>query len=98
MNIDGKEYVEVNRTGEELRIVCVGSGGTIFVGMVDLSGDNENITIRGARCIIKWGTTKHVAELAERGPLDNTRLGTARDVDIARSHLQYSYLCSERWL
>jgi hypothetical protein len=38
------------------------------------------VKIHDARCLIRWGTTKHIGELAN-GPLVNTKLGSVCNVE-----------------
>lgn len=83
MKIDDVEYVRkdsvinepVDETTEPLRIIMNDDRGLCLVGNVDLSGDNWLVKIKNARCIIRWGTSEHLAELADKGPMENTRLG-----------------------
>lgn len=52
--------------------------GFVFIG--DVTTDDRWIRISGARSLIRWGTTKHLAQLANDGPQPNTKLGDAADV------------------
>ena len=61
----------VNR-GTEIVIL---QRGWIVVGKVFRQG--YNVTIEKASVIRRWGTTKGLGELAENGPLDNTKLDFA---------------------
>ena len=92
--IDGKEYVAREAEGEKLMIVVVDNRGLTFVGWCDLSGDNEQIRVRKARCIIYWGTTGHLAELVQ-GPTEKTKLGTLGDVIVFRRNLVAAYEVAE---
>lgn len=94
--IDGIKYVsEQKNAGEKLRIVIVDNRELTFVGYVNINQSLETIaTIRQARCVIRWGTTKHLAELVD-GPLPNTILGACEDVDFPLRNLVVSYLCNE---
>lgn len=80
---------------EKLRIVIVDNRGLTFIGRCNLDGDNEIITIKNARCIIYWGTSQHLAELVN-GPSNNTKLGSACDVDVFRKNLIISYEVDEK--
>jgi len=71
VTIDGELYVRACDSGE-IKIVVL-ERGFIYVGRVDEEGD-PIVTIHGARSIIRWGTTKHLGELAN-GPLAKTTLG-----------------------
>ena len=95
--VDGIEYAPIQpAAGEELRITIVDNKGLTFVGYVDLTDPNELITIRKARCIIRWGTAEHVAELVH-GPLENTKLGFANDVIISKRSIVASYVVTGDW-
>ena len=71
VTIDGRRYIPVEDAGE-IKIVVL-ERGFIYVGRVD-EGDPVDITIRGARALIRWGTENHLGELVN-GPLDSNRLG-----------------------
>lgn len=95
--IDGVVYAPVNTDGEKKMIVCVDNRGLMFVGDVNLDEDSEFITIRGARCIIYWGTSGHVAELCA-GPTSKTKLGIAHDVIVQKKNIVFAYECDgEKW-
>jgi hypothetical protein len=96
VTIDGIEYAPVEKDCEKLRIVVVDNRGLMFVGFCDLSGENENITIRNARCIIYWGTSQHIAEIVNE-PTKDTRLGAPANVDVFRRNLICSYECGKGW-
>ena len=68
--IDGVRYLPVDECGE-IKIVVL-DRGLVYVGRYFRCGDE--VTIRDARCIIRWGTTQHLGELVS-GPLENTKLG-----------------------
>lgn len=76
--IDGVEYQPVEPENERMQIICC-HRGFVFVGMVS---DRENeVVIRDASCIRKWGTTKGLGEIASGGPTAKTILdhsGTVR--------------------
>lgn len=99
--IDGIKYVKEKPQDEKLRLLIVDNRGLTFVGYCDLSGDNEIITIRDARCVISWGTSEHIAQLVD-GPVNDkknkTQLGRKHDVDVFRKNLIISYLLNqEKW-
>lgn len=59
--------------------IVIAQRGWVFVGNV--SRDGDDVTIRAAKCIRRWGTTKGLGELANNGPQSNTVLdevGTVR--------------------
>jgi hypothetical protein len=82
--IDGVQYVlkdsiskfePIDESTEPLRIIMNMDRGLCIVGNVNLDTDGPLLKIKNARCIIKWGTSKHLAELADQGPLENTVFG-----------------------
>ena len=88
--VDGVEYRPVKQDGERLSIIIADNRGLAFIGWVDWSGDGERIVVRDARCIIRWGTKKHIAELIS-GPSENTRLGLSATVYLRRSQIICDY-------
>lgn len=98
--IDGVEYRPVGeepaRAGEAMRIVIADNRGLTFVGRFSLDGTDEFVTIYGARCVIRWGTTKHLAQLAD-GPTSNTLLGAERTVRVPRRNIVAVYECGDAW-
>jgi len=76
------------------RIVCVDNRGLTFVGKTTLKADNNGwVIIYKAQCIVYWGTTKHIAELA-KGPTSKTRLGETRTVRVRLNNIQFVYDCN----
>lgn len=51
-------------------VVC--QRGWVLVG--DVERDGEELIVRGGSVVRRWGTTKGLGELAERGPLTDTKL------------------------
>ena len=88
--VDGVEYAPVNCDGERMRILIVDNRGLTFVGLVDLASPGEWVTIRNARCIVRWGTSRHLAELVN-GPLPNTLLGSRHDATVRRNNIVLVY-------
>jgi len=80
VTIDGVRYMRADTQGP-IKIAVL-ERGFVYIGRVD-QVDGE-IVIRGARSLIRWGTSKHLGELYS-GPLPNTRLGAACTV---RARLQ----------
>lgn len=64
-----------------MKQIVIAQRGWVFVGEVARSG--EDVTITGAQCIRRWGTTKGLGELAKNGPQKNTVLD---DMGIVRLH------------
>ena len=96
INIDGVTYVKQPSDGAARHIVMVDNRGLTFVGFVDFSNAEYPKTIHGARCVIQWGTNEHLAELATKGPLKNTKLGYIGDFTMHSSPIG-SYRCSDAW-
>jgi len=90
LKIDGVVYKAIENRTETKKLICVDNRGLLFVGNADLSGENEEIIIRNARCVIQWGTSGHVAELIN-GPLENTKLGAKADVTVYRKNIVFWY-------
>lgn len=98
VEVNGVTYVrEVVLPDERWRIVIADNRGLTFVGRCSLSGDDEWIRIRDARCVIVWGTDKHLAQLAASGPRPNTKFGTTDDVLVRRNNIVAVYDCGEAW-
>jgi len=101
VTIDGTDYQPVNTEGETLRIVVADNRGLTFVGMCKDPAEIDPacwLTIRDARCVIRWGTTSHIAQLAAEGPSANTRLGVARTVRVRVLSCVFYYDCNvEAW-
>ena len=70
--IDGVRYRQVDEFGP-IKIVVL-ERGFIYVGRTEPA--NEEITIHGARSLIRWGTSHHLGELHD-GPLKDTKLGAS---------------------
>jgi hypothetical protein len=101
--VDNAKYVRadsvktepVDESKEPLRIIMNDDRGLCLVGNVDLSGDGWLCEIKNARCIIRWGTKEHLAELAEKGPMDNTNLGFQKTQCIPRAKITLVIDCNE---
>lgn len=62
-----------------MKQIVIAQRGWVFVG--DVARDGDEVTISGASCIRRWGTTKGLGELASKGPQASTVLdpmGTVR--------------------
>lgn len=81
--VDGIRYVPVQDFGP-IKIVVLERGFT-YVGRVE-SDIADDVTIRGARSLIRWGTTEHLGQLAD-GPLPNTKLGASCTVQVRRCQI-----------
>lgn len=93
ININGIEYKSVNK-GEEVRIV-IGQRGWVWVGRY--STDGEEVTLRDAKNIRRWGTTQGLGELCQ-GPLPETVLDPVGTVRLHQLAVVATYDCdSEVW-
>jgi hypothetical protein len=98
--IDGVEYRPVDDTpkpGEALRLVLADNRGLLFVGRCSLDEGGDWLTIYGARCVIYWGTTGHIAQLAKTGPTLTTKLGTEATVRVRMTGVVAVYDCASEW-
>jgi hypothetical protein len=77
--INGKAYMPVSASGDIMLVVV--NKGFVFAGRC--STENDVLTIRNARCLIRWGTEKHLGELTD-GPTDDTTFG---DRCTVRAHV-----------
>ena len=68
--VDGERFIRANDCGE-IKIVVL-ERGFVYVGRCHV--EEGQVTIFGARSLIRWGTTKHLGELTH-GPTANTKLG-----------------------
>ena len=95
ITVDGIEYKPV-RANSNLEIIIADKTGLTFVGYLDSEVDELGfVIIEKARCVIRWGTSKHLAELADvRGPLENTVLGLEKDVKIRLENITARYVCN----
>ena len=85
-------YVPKTLQGD-MRIVVL-DRGFVYVGQVQ--EEDDRITIHNARCIIRWGTTKHLGELAS-GPLDGTELGDICTVECYKHSVIHMIEAHNGW-
>jgi hypothetical protein len=97
IELNGVKYRRAEPSGERMRIVIADNRGLTFVGRCNIDGDSEQIVIHDARCIIHWGTEKHLAQLVN-GPTEETGLGACADVTVFRRNLVAAYdVDEEKW-
>lgn len=55
----------------------------VFFGNVEDDQDlsAKTLALKGARCAIYWGTTRGVAQLAETGPTEKSKIGAVADIE-----------------
>ena len=86
--VDGVRYVPETSTGD-IKILVM-ERGFVYVGRAtqgpEPGTDVTLVTVRGARALIRWGTTEHLGQLVE-GPLENTKLGASCIVRCLRSQV-----------
>jgi hypothetical protein len=66
VTIDGVDYVRAAKSEKQ---IVVAQRGWVYVGDVSIEGDD--LVIRNAKNLRRWGTTKGLGELVN-GPLPNT--------------------------
>ena len=93
--INGETYRRVYAGESGLKIIVVDNRGLTFVGYCDLDGDEDFIQVLDARCVIRWGTTEHLAQLVD-GPTSDTVLGRKADVVVARRSVVAYYDASAK--
>lgn len=54
----------------------------VYIGAVEQT--ESGITISGAKCIRRWGTSKGLGQLALEGPQENTKLELYGEVEVPR--------------
>jgi hypothetical protein len=81
--IDGERFVRACDSGP-IKIVVL-ERGFVYVGRVDEEGDPV-VTIHAARCIVKWGTSRHLGQLVA-GPLSDSKLGDPCTVQCRSSQI-----------
>ena len=95
--IDGVKYVRKDLIdGKQKMIVICDNRGLTMVGDVNLRSEDDWITIENARCVLRWGTTKHLAELVN-GPTKNTVLGYKQDFICNKANVVGAYFCGDGW-
>lgn len=67
--------------------------GWVFIGLGFQCG--ENVTIRAASCVRRWGTTKGLGELASNGPTKDTVLESCPDVHVHELAIVASMECQK---
>ena len=63
-------------------LICTEYRGVFFGYADDTSGDT--VKLKDARMAIKWGTTDGVAQLANTGPTDKSKIGAPACVDLRK--------------
>ena len=71
----------------------------VFAGLVPDDQDLSAKTMRleNARCAIYWGTTKGVAELADTGPTDSSRIGAPATIEAIHDITAVWAISAEAW-
>jgi hypothetical protein len=83
--VDGVSYVPKEEKRGTMKI-CVLDRGFVYVGNAEFV--DGMLRISNARCLIRWGTTNHLGELAN-GPLPNTKLGASCNVIVPQSSVSH---------
>lgn len=95
--INGETYVKksvVSQDSEIKIIVC--DKGFVFVGRFKNSEKDDLLLIKGA-FVRRWGTSKGLGELAEKGPLQNTKLDEVSSVELNPKNILFSISCGSQW-
>ena len=77
--LDAIGQILADDNGELPVRIVIGQRGWVWVGRYAATADE--VTLTGAKCIRRWGTTRGLAELCTTGPLTETKLddgGTVR--------------------
>ena len=75
---DVKKELSKNNIKPSIKQIVILNRGWVVVGNYYEKGDN--CTLTDASVIRTWGTTKGLGELAENGPLTNTKLDACPNV------------------
>lgn len=79
------------------RVLVVADRGHVWAAQ-DATFDADFIRLKKARAVRRWGTSEGLNELAQKGPLPNTRLDAAADVLVSRRALIAVVPCeAEKW-
>lgn len=73
--------------------IAVLDRGFVYVGNCQIEG--STLTITNARCVRRWGTTAGLAQLANSGPTEKTKLDMACTVHASVSSLSHRIDCTE---
>jgi len=73
--------------------IAVLEHGFVYYG--DVERDGDEIVIRGACTVRRWGTTRGLGQLANEGPQPTTTLDPAGEVRAPRTSLIHLIACSE---
>ncbi len=83
------------KVAPEVRILVL-QRGWVYVGYYARVG--EDVRLTKAQCIRRWGTTRGLGELAASGPLENTKLDPAGDVEAHLLTVVHTLACdAEKW-
>ena len=79
-----------------MKKICVLNKGWVLVG--DLEKESDEYFLTNAFVIRRWGTTEGLGELAEKGPLSETKLEKTPLVRFNKSSLIMTISCNEeKW-
>lgn len=87
ITVDGVKYVseadykaKKGVAVESKKQIVILQRGWVFVGNYSINKEKDECTLTDASCIRVWGTEKGLGELAEKGPLQNTKIDPSPDV------------------
>lgn len=79
-----------------MKKICVLDKGWVLVG--NLEKEDEEYFLTNAFVIRRWGTKEGLGELAEKGPLSETKLEKTPLVRFHKNHLIFTISCNEeKW-
>ena len=77
------------------RIILVLQRGWVAVGIYSQAG--EVATLSDASIVRRWGTTAGLGELAQKGPLDKTKMDRCPDISCHVREVVFAMRCSDAW-
>ena len=79
-----------------MKKICVLEKGWVLVG--NLEKENDEYFLTNAFVIRRWGTTEGLGELAEKGPLPETKLEKTPLIKFHKNKLIMTISCNEeKW-
>lgn len=85
--------LRTNEPNNHGKAIVIADRGHVWVGDVATSADW--CIIANGSCVRRWGTTRGLGELAEKGPLQNTELDPVTEVRLAMRALIAIIPCKE---
>lgn len=94
---DANDYVRgVAAAGHRGLCIAVLERGFVYVGQCSIW--NDWLTIEGARCVRRWGTTQGLGQLAAEGPTPKTVLDAPGTIEAPLNSVIHLIRCTpEHW-